>query len=170
MRSFVLMFVLACGQPAQPAQPTPPAPEPAPAVTPDAAPPPVVTAKPTTCAAGRDDTPPGAATGASTICIGDIQSDGSVDVLALRASLLNNITAFKACYADVLSRARDLGGGMVTASLLLLRVGTAWDVHVDGFVPEVSDCIARELAHTQFPFLDGQRHVTFPITFAQRHD
>ena len=64
---------------------------------------------------------------------------------------------------------RDLsfGEGKVTASMLLLRVGTATNIVVDGPAPEVTSCIARELAHTPFPYLDGQVHVTIPIWFEQ---
>jgi hypothetical protein len=55
---------------------------------------------------------------------------------------------------------------MVTASLLLLRSGTAMDVRVEGFVPEVADCVTRELAHTAFPFLDAKANITVAISFS----
>jgi hypothetical protein len=165
MRSFVLMFVVACGQPAQPAAPAQPPPAPAPDAAPPDAPAPVVVApKPTTCAGGRDDSPPGGS--ATSICIGDIATDGPINLRGFRESIVNNIGALKACYDGAIPTMPALVGGTVTASLLLLRVGTASNVSAEGFVPEVADCVVRVLAHTAFPYLDAQVHVTFPITFA----
>lgn len=167
------VLLVACGHPAPPAA-IPPAPEPVASGSAQEPAPSPPSRKPSTCAEGRDDSPPGGdgfanATppgGKASICIGDITTDSPVDVNGLRASLVNNITALKLCYEHALDDNRDLGAGVVAASMFLLRSGTAFDVRVEGFVPSVSDCVARELAHTAFPFLANQAHVTVAITFS----
>jgi len=79
--------------------------------------------------------------------------------------MLANLAPLQICYETALAATPDLGGGTLGASLLLLRSGSALNVDVSGFAPAVDGCVARELAHVAFPYLDAQTRVTIPITF-----